>query len=152
MLSPARFKGLVGRGHAEFATNKQQDAAEFWAHLRQKLPYVLRKRFEFTEEKRNECVESGEVAYRTSVDNELRLFVPPDDEGEYTVRESCSQFDLLPLTSLTFLSPLSRPTTQRRTGRTFLSRGMLPRSASPPRRPLPVPSQSRWRILSAPTL
>ena len=82
MLSPARFKGLVGRGHSEFSTNKQQDAAEFWSHLRQKLPFMLRKCFEFTEEKRSACAESGEVAYRTSIDNELRLFVPADEEAE----------------------------------------------------------------------
>ncbi|KAK7049909.1 ubiquitin C-terminal hydrolase Ubp14 [Paramarasmius palmivorus] len=32
-LKPSMFKALVGRGHAEFATMKQQDAEEFLVHL-----------------------------------------------------------------------------------------------------------------------
>lgn len=27
------FKALIGRGHVEFSTNRQQDAQEFFAHL-----------------------------------------------------------------------------------------------------------------------
>ena len=32
-ISPHMFKHLVGRGHAEFATKKQQDAQEYFLHL-----------------------------------------------------------------------------------------------------------------------
>lgn len=32
-LKPAGFKALVGKGHAEFATMRQQDAEEFFVHL-----------------------------------------------------------------------------------------------------------------------
>jgi ubiquitin carboxyl-terminal hydrolase 5/13 len=32
-IRPSTFKALVGRGHAEFATMRQQDAEEFLAHL-----------------------------------------------------------------------------------------------------------------------
>ncbi len=32
-ISPHMFKNLVGRGHPEFSTKKQQDAQEFFLHL-----------------------------------------------------------------------------------------------------------------------
>jgi ubiquitin carboxyl-terminal hydrolase 5/13 len=32
-LKPAGFKALVGKGHAEFSTMRQQDAEEFFSHL-----------------------------------------------------------------------------------------------------------------------
>src|SRR6266851_5884855 len=32
-LRPITFKALIGRGHAEFATMRQQDAEEFFTHL-----------------------------------------------------------------------------------------------------------------------
>jgi ubiquitin carboxyl-terminal hydrolase 5/13 len=32
-VRPASFKSLVGRGHPEFSSARQQDAAEFWVHL-----------------------------------------------------------------------------------------------------------------------
>jgi ubiquitin carboxyl-terminal hydrolase 5/13 len=32
-LRPMGFKALVGKGHAEFATMRQQDSEEFFAHL-----------------------------------------------------------------------------------------------------------------------
>lgn len=32
-VSPHMFKNLVGRGHPEFSTKKQQDAQEFFLHL-----------------------------------------------------------------------------------------------------------------------
>ena len=32
-IAPQMFKALVGRGHPEFSTNRQQDAQEFFLHL-----------------------------------------------------------------------------------------------------------------------
>jgi ubiquitin carboxyl-terminal hydrolase 5/13 len=32
-IRPAGFKALLGRGHAEFSTMRQQDAEEFLVHL-----------------------------------------------------------------------------------------------------------------------
>ena len=32
-IAPRMFKSLVGRGHPEFSTNKQQDAQEYLLHL-----------------------------------------------------------------------------------------------------------------------
>lgn len=32
-VRPSAFKALVGRGHAEFSSGRQQDAQEFFEHL-----------------------------------------------------------------------------------------------------------------------
>ena len=32
-IAPQMFKTVIGRGHAEFSTNRQQDAQEFFMHL-----------------------------------------------------------------------------------------------------------------------
>lgn len=32
-VKPAAFKSLVGRGHAEFSSSRQQDAGEYFGHL-----------------------------------------------------------------------------------------------------------------------
>jgi ubiquitin carboxyl-terminal hydrolase 5/13 len=32
-IRPTMFKNLIGKGHPEFSTNKQQDAQEFFLHL-----------------------------------------------------------------------------------------------------------------------
>ncbi len=32
-IRPIMFKNLIGRGHPEFSSNKQQDAQEFFLHL-----------------------------------------------------------------------------------------------------------------------
>ena len=32
-IAPRMFKSLIGRGHPEFSTNRQQDAEEFLRHL-----------------------------------------------------------------------------------------------------------------------
>ena len=42
-LRPMGFKALVGKGHAEFATMKQQDSEEFLAHLLEVLRRDARK-------------------------------------------------------------------------------------------------------------
>lgn len=36
-IKPAGFKSLIGKGHAEFSTMKQQDSEEFFGHLLQVL-------------------------------------------------------------------------------------------------------------------
>ncbi|KAF9269771.1 ubiquitin carboxyl-terminal hydrolase 14 [Marasmius fiardii PR-910] len=43
-LKPSMFKALVGKGHAEFATMKQQDAEEFLVHLLDVLRREKRRR------------------------------------------------------------------------------------------------------------
>jgi ubiquitin carboxyl-terminal hydrolase 5/13 len=89
-VRPAMFKALVGRGHAEFSSARQQDAAEFWSHVlglveraerahgglvalptarspspsspRDALPTA--SLFQFVAEYRTECAETGAASYR----------------------------------------------------------------------------------------
>jgi ubiquitin carboxyl-terminal hydrolase 5/13 len=40
-ITPLAFKSLVGRGHPEFSTKKQQDAQEFFLHLINVLEVII---------------------------------------------------------------------------------------------------------------
>ncbi|KAL4063737.1 hypothetical protein J3A83DRAFT_4453851, partial [Scleroderma citrinum] len=88
-LKPAGFKALVGKGHAEFATMRQQDAEEFFGHLLT----VLRRfnhqvnsgtqggteateAFAFGLEQRLQCLSCSRVRYRVDNMDVLSLGVP----------------------------------------------------------------------------
>ncbi|KAJ8597139.1 cysteine proteinase [Rhizopogon salebrosus TDB-379] len=96
-LKPAGFKALVGKGHAEFATMRQQDAEEFFVHLLT----VLRRfnhpnargsqdesepteAFSFGLEQRLQCQSCRRVGYRVDTMDVLSLGVPVHElaEGE----------------------------------------------------------------------
>ena len=87
------FKQLVGKGHAEFATGRQQDAVEYFQHLLEVMTRAERAgkarmggaaaaptaaQFEFEFEERVRCEESGGVRYVTRKDNVFSLDVPLD--------------------------------------------------------------------------
>lgn len=92
-VRPQMFKSLVGRGHAEFSSNRQQDAVEYFQHL---LELITRSEhsnserlalneqppaataFNFKVEDRIQCMESGRVSYRQVVSNVLSLEIPLD--------------------------------------------------------------------------
>jgi len=80
------FKNLVGKGHSEFASARQQDAVEYFQHLLETMTRAERQakdrlagvfvdpaaeaaagptaaQFEFEVEERIACVESGAVRY-----------------------------------------------------------------------------------------
>ncbi|KAI6169729.1 hypothetical protein EDD17DRAFT_1785071, partial [Pisolithus thermaeus] len=94
-LKPAGFKALVGKGHAEFATMRQQDAEEFLGHLLT----VLRRfnhqansdeaepteAFAFGLEQRLQCLSCRRVRYRVDNMDILSFGVPaqelPADTG-----------------------------------------------------------------------
>ncbi|KAG9311206.1 hypothetical protein JVU11DRAFT_8281 [Chiua virens] len=88
-LKPAGFKTLVGKGHAEFATMRQQDAEEFFGHLLTVLRrYNHQARggapeegeptdiFSFGLEQRLECLGCHRVRYRIDNMDVLSLGVP----------------------------------------------------------------------------
>ncbi|KAF8837566.1 ubiquitinyl hydrolase [Paxillus ammoniavirescens] len=95
-LKPAGFKALVGKGHAEFATMRQQDAEEFFGHF----VTVLRRfnhqasggtpepteTFAFALEQRLECQSCHRVRYRVDNMDALSLSIPAQEiasgEGE----------------------------------------------------------------------
>lgn len=68
-ISPLMFKTLVGKGHSEFSTKKQQDAQEFFSHILNLIERTSRNEtnpgdsFKFKLEDRVQCSESKKVKY-----------------------------------------------------------------------------------------
>ncbi|XP_052286427.1 ubiquitin carboxyl-terminal hydrolase 5-like isoform X2 [Dreissena polymorpha] len=81
-IRPQMFKTLIGRGHHEFSTKRQQDAQEFFLHLLSELERYNRGRFnpsdcfKFRVEERVECSVSKKVKYTERYDFLLPLPVP----------------------------------------------------------------------------
>jgi ubiquitin carboxyl-terminal hydrolase 5/13 len=83
-VKPSGFKTLIGKGHPEFATMRQQDAAEFLGHLvktlqasskRHSLEDVTRT-FRFLVEQKLKCDTCGGVRLRVDEEDKLTLIVP----------------------------------------------------------------------------
>ena len=92
-LKPASFKALIGKGHAEFATMRQQDAEEFFTHLITALRQYAKKyslpseteateTFKFGMEQRLQCGECKRVRYRVDGQDAISLPVPVHDKGK----------------------------------------------------------------------
>lgn len=83
-LAPAMLKYLIGRGHEEFSTMRQQDAYEFLLHLfklvtRSAHPAPLEDptaSFRFVMEQRLQCLNCGRVRYREDVQDNISIQVP----------------------------------------------------------------------------
>ncbi|KAI8819941.1 uncharacterized protein EV422DRAFT_532891 [Fimicolochytrium jonesii] len=88
-IAPGMFKNLVGKGHVEFSTMRQQDAQEFFQHLltlteqkHRTLPGAdPSKIFQFGIEQRLQCLECHQVRYKTEKSSSLTLRVPTGDHG-----------------------------------------------------------------------
>ena len=83
-LSPAMLKHLVGKGHEEFSTMRQQDAFELLLHL---FKLITRSRhdstqkdpidsFRFVVEQRIQCISCNRVRYRTDEQDNISIPVP----------------------------------------------------------------------------
>ncbi|CAM6037602.1 unnamed protein product [Sphagnum compactum] len=83
-IPPRMFKSLIGTGHPEFASSRQQDALEYFQHF---LEQVERTRasiaaedpsqcFKFYVEERIMCSSSRKVKYTRRTDNVLSLSIP----------------------------------------------------------------------------
>ena len=83
-LAPAMLKHLIGRGHEEFSTMRQQDAFEFLLHL---LKLITRSphtaplhdpvhSFRFVMEQRLQCMSCKKVRYRTDEQDNISIPVP----------------------------------------------------------------------------
>ena len=83
-LAPAMLKHLVGKGHEEFSTMRQQDAFELLLHL---LKLVTRsshtspledpvQSFRFVMEQRLQCLACKKVRYRTDEQDNISIPVP----------------------------------------------------------------------------
>ena len=83
-LAPAMLKHLIGRGHAEFSTMRQQDAFELLLHL---LKLISRSQhvvpfkdpvdaFRFVMEQRLQCISCKRVRYRSDEQENISIPVP----------------------------------------------------------------------------
>lgn len=83
-LAPAMLKHLIGRGHEEFSTMRQQDAFELLLHLfklvtRSQHPSSLPdpvQSFRFVMEQRLQCMSCKKVRYRTDEQDNISIPVP----------------------------------------------------------------------------
>ncbi|TPX10328.1 uncharacterized protein E0L32_008733 [Thyridium curvatum] len=93
-LSPSMLKHLIGRGHAEFSTMRQQDALELLQHL---FKLITRSKhatpaddpttaFRFAMEQRLQCLSCKKVRYSTTEQDSIFIDVPleklPATEGD----------------------------------------------------------------------
>ncbi|RPA79660.1 ubiquitinyl hydrolase [Ascobolus immersus RN42] len=83
-LRPAMLKTLIGRGHEEFSTMRQQDAFELLLHL---FKLITRSKhtdklndpvddFRFVLEQRLQCLGCKKVSYRSDVQDNISVPVP----------------------------------------------------------------------------
>uniref|UniRef100_A0A672HH87 Ubiquitin carboxyl-terminal hydrolase n=1 Tax=Salarias fasciatus TaxID=181472 RepID=A0A672HH87_SALFA len=83
-IAPRMFKALVGRGHPEFSTNRQQDAQEFLLHFINMVERNCRsgsnpsEAFRYLVEERIVCQQSQKAKYTQRVDYIVQLPVPMD--------------------------------------------------------------------------
>jgi ubiquitin carboxyl-terminal hydrolase 5/13 len=89
-LRPAGFKALLGRGHAEFGSMRQQDAEEFLSFLldalrrdaRRTAPNPALDAFRFGTQSRLECRSCHGVRYREDAADVLSIPVPAREKGK----------------------------------------------------------------------
>ncbi|KAG1466490.1 hypothetical protein G6F56_004680 [Rhizopus delemar] len=106
-IAPGMFKALVGKGHEEFSTMRQQDAFEFFQYLcktiRQKEhssnndPTRL---FDFMTEQRLECGQCKKVRYQRNETSGISVNVPArklDQDGEEANYEPVDLYECLDL-------------------------------------------------------
>uniref|UniRef100_UPI00398E3248 ubiquitin carboxyl-terminal hydrolase 5-like n=1 Tax=Pristiophorus japonicus TaxID=55135 RepID=UPI00398E3248 len=108
-IAPRMFKSLVGKGHPEFSTNRQQDAQEFFLHFINMVERNCRssenpnEAFRFLVEERINCLASGKVKYTQRVDYIMQLPVPmeaavnKDELAEYEVKKREAEAEKNPL-------------------------------------------------------
>ncbi|KAK0386628.1 hypothetical protein NLU13_6463 [Sarocladium strictum] len=87
-LAPAMLKHLIGRGHEEFSTMRQQDALEFLQHLFKlitRCPQPEGKKdpthpFRFVLEQRLQCLGCHKVRYSSNEQDNIFIDVPLEKE------------------------------------------------------------------------
>lgn len=81
-IRPQMFKNLIGRGHAEFSSKRQQDAQDFFLHLIHFIDRQSRSNpktidcFKYKVEEKVKCVASGKVRYTYRTDYLFGVPVP----------------------------------------------------------------------------
>ncbi|XP_052081738.1 ubiquitin carboxyl-terminal hydrolase 5-like [Mytilus californianus] len=102
-IRPQMFKHLIGKGHPEFSTKRQQDAQEYFLHLVNLLERNTRGTdnpadcFKFNVEDRVECLQSKKVKYTNRDDFMLSLPIPmeaatnKDEVAAYEARKAAAE-------------------------------------------------------------
>jgi ubiquitin carboxyl-terminal hydrolase 5/13 len=91
-IRPAQFKALIGKGHEEFSTMRQQDSEEFLQHLISRLRQEAKRQgrpeemeatdaFRFGLEQRLECDECHRVGYSEEAVDDASLPVEVEQTG-----------------------------------------------------------------------
>ncbi|KAG2202020.1 hypothetical protein INT47_006212 [Mucor saturninus] len=82
-IAPGMFKALVGKGHEEFSTMRQQDAFEFFQYLCktiQQKEHISNndptKAFDFVTEQRLQCTKCKKVRYQKDKTSSISVSVP----------------------------------------------------------------------------
>lgn len=107
-IPPAAFKKLVGEGHAEFSSMKQQDAFEFLTYFLEKLHVYSKKNnlndpskiFKFKTEQRLECSGCHKVRYNTTLQEALTLQVPVRRIQKAETEDEDDKFETVNITEL----------------------------------------------------
>ena len=93
-VRPMGFKALIGKGHEEFSTMKQQDSEEFFTHLLKVLRRTFKRTqdtaggddptqvFTFVMEQRLECTSCNRVRYRNDELDAVSVAVPAIEESK----------------------------------------------------------------------
>lgn len=93
-VRPMGFKTLIGKGHEEFSTMRQQDSEEFFTHLLKVLRRTLKrtqdttsevdptKVFTFAVEQRLQCTSCHKVRYRNDELDAVSVAVPAIEESK----------------------------------------------------------------------
>ncbi len=83
-VAPKMLKLLLGERHPDFSTREQQDAAEYFEHMVDRIQTEEKngdedptKLFKFAIESRYQCQQSLQVAYKYAVQNILKVRIPP---------------------------------------------------------------------------
>ncbi|KAJ5475056.1 Ubiquitin carboxyl-terminal hydrolase 14 [Penicillium diatomitis] len=99
-LLPAMFKHLIGQGHPEFKTMRQQDAFEFLLHLFKNVSLSKHldgranpvEKFRFQVEQRLQCLVCEKVRYKVDVQDNISIAVPARRIAEVEGKFEAVQF------------------------------------------------------------
>ncbi|KKY23012.1 putative ubiquitin c-terminal hydrolase [Phaeomoniella chlamydospora] len=104
-LSPAMFKHLIGRGHEEFSTMRQQDSFEFLTHLFKHISLSKHPSpeadpvasFRFALEQRLQCMSCKRVRYRVDEQDNISIPVPARRKPASSEAEKGDEFESVTL-------------------------------------------------------
>lgn len=139
-LAPSMFKHLMGRGHEEFSTMRQQDAFELLLHLfklitRSPHPGPSQQdpvqSFRFVTEQRLQCISCQKVRYSTDEQDNITISIPAtplskshqeDQKDEYapvTLHDCLTSFTAPETVDLTCRACAAKGFTKRTLFKTF---------------------------------